>query len=57
MAERFQEPAAQRTTNEPVEPTGEIARKNVALGLALVAVALLIATGAVIVSLVYLHYD
>jgi hypothetical protein len=57
MAERLREPAAQRTTNEPVEPTGEIARKNVALGLALLAVALLIAAGAVIVSLVYLHYD
>jgi hypothetical protein len=57
MAERLREPASQRTTNEPVEPTGEVARKNVALGLALVAVALLMVAGAVIVSLVYLHYD
>ncbi len=56
MAERIPEPPPPRT-NEPVEPAGEIARKNVALGLALLAVALLIATGAVVVSLVYLHYD
>jgi hypothetical protein len=56
MTERIPEPAPPRT-NEPVEPAGEIARKNIALGLALLSVALLIATGAVIVSLVYLHYD
>ena len=43
--------------NEPVEPVGEIARKNVMLGLALFAVAVLIAAGSVIVSLIYLHYD
>ena len=42
--------------NEPVEPVGEVARKNVALGLALFGVALLIAVGAVVVSLIYLHY-
>jgi hypothetical protein len=56
MTERIPEPAPPRT-NEPVEPAGEIARTNIALGLALLSVALLIATGAVIVSLVYLHYD
>jgi hypothetical protein len=56
MTERIPEPAPPRT-NEPVEPAGEIARKNIALGLALLSVAILIATGAVIVSLVYLHYD
>jgi hypothetical protein len=42
---------------EPVEPTGEVARKNVVLGLALTFVALLIAAGAIVVSVIYLHYD
>ena len=42
--------------NEPVEPVGEVARKNVALGLALFAIAILIAAGSVVVSLIYLHY-
>lgn len=55
-AERLPEPA-QPTTHEPVGPTPELARKNVALGLALLGVALLIAAGAVVVALVYLHYD
>jgi hypothetical protein len=57
MAERLTEPAAARTTNEPVEPVGEIARRNVALGLALLGVAILMVAGTIIVSLVYLHYD
>ena len=57
MAERLSEPVPPRTTNEPVEPTGEVARRNVRLGLVLLGLALLIATGAVVVSLVYLHYD
>jgi hypothetical protein len=57
MAERLPEQAPPRTTNEPVEPVGAVARKNIVLGLALLAMSLLIAAGAVIVSLVYLHYD
>jgi hypothetical protein len=57
MAERLPETAPPRTMNMPVEPTGEVARKNIMLGLALLGVALLIVAGAVIVSLVYLHYD
>jgi hypothetical protein len=46
-----------RTTSEPVEPSPELAHKNVVLGLALLGVALLIAAGAVVVSLIYLHYS
>jgi hypothetical protein len=46
-----------RPTNEPVEATAAVARKNLVLGLALAAVAFLMAGGAVIVALVYLHYD
>ena len=51
------EVSAPRTTTEPVEPTGEVARKNVMLGLALTGIAILMAVGAVVVSLIYLHYD
>jgi hypothetical protein len=57
MAERLPEQGPPPTTNEPVEPVGAVARKNIVLGLALLAMSLLIAGGAVIVSLVYLHYD
>jgi hypothetical protein len=41
----------------PVEPTSEVARKNVTLAVALLGLAILIAVGAIIVALVYLHYD
>ena len=51
------EPLPPRTTSEPVEPTPELARKNIVLGLALLGIALLMAAGAVVVSLVYLHLD
>jgi hypothetical protein len=51
------EPLPPRTTVEPVEPTPELARKNVLLGWVLFGIALLIAAGAVGVSLLYLQYD
>jgi hypothetical protein len=51
------EPVPPRTTSEPVEPTPELARKNILLGLALLGIAILIAAGAVVVSLIYLHYS
>ncbi len=57
MAEPLPESVEARTPSEPVDPTGEIARKNLRLGLALAAIALLFAVGAVAVSLIYLHYD
>lgn len=57
MAERLPEPPPPRTTYPPVEPTAEIARKNIVLGLGLLGIALLIAAGAVAVALIYLHYD
>ena len=57
MTERELEPLPNRTTSEPVEPTPELARKNVVLGLALLGIALLIAAGAVVVSLIYLQFD
>ena len=51
------EPLQQRTTNEPVEVTPELARKNVRLGWLLFTLALLIAAGAVAVSFIYLQFD
>jgi hypothetical protein len=41
----------------PVEPTPEVARQNVRLATALLALAILIAAGAIVVALIYLHYD
>jgi hypothetical protein len=55
--ERMPEPVPQRTTYAPVDVTPELARKNVRLGIALFVLAMLIAAGAVVVSLIYLHYD
>jgi hypothetical protein len=57
MTERLPEPPPARTTYPPVEPTPAIARKNIQLAIALVVVSLLIAGGAVVASLIYLHYD
>jgi hypothetical protein len=51
------EPLPPRTTSEPVEPSPELARKNIVLGLVLLGIALLIAAGAVVVSLIYLQFD
>jgi hypothetical protein len=57
MSEPISEQAPPRTTYAPVEPTPELARKNMVLGIALFAIALLIAGGAVAVSFIYLHFD
>jgi hypothetical protein len=51
------QPIQARTTSEPVEPSGEIARRNMRLAIALVTIAVLFAAGAVAVSFIYLHYD
>ncbi len=57
MTEPAAENVATRAPNEPVEPTGEIARKNVMLALILVGAVILVVAGTVAISLVYLHYD
>jgi hypothetical protein len=57
MAERLPEPLPPRTTTEPIEPTGDVARKNIVLALALTGIALLLVGGAVLVSFIYLLYD
>jgi hypothetical protein len=41
----------------PVESTPEVARRNVTLALALLGLSILIAAGAIVVALIYLHYD
>lgn len=57
MAERIPEPTAPQTYYPPVEPDAALAARNVAFGATLFAIALLIAAGAVVISLVYLHFD
>ena len=57
MTEQLPEPVPPRTTVEPVEPTPALARKNVLLGLALFGISLLMAAGAIVVSLIYLQFD
>jgi hypothetical protein len=57
MTEHAPETIPPRTTTEPVEPTPEVARRNVTLGLVLLGIALLMAAGAVVVSLIYLQFD
>jgi hypothetical protein len=57
VAERLPEPPPPRTTYEPIGPTGEVARKNILLGLVLFGIAILFAAGAVVVSLIYLQFD
>jgi hypothetical protein len=57
MAEQLAEPPSPRTYFEPITPEGEVARKNIRLGAALFVIALLVAAGAVVVSLIYLQFD
>jgi hypothetical protein len=56
MTEPTADPAPS-TTVAPVDPVGEVARKNVVLALALVGVVVLIVLGTIAVSFIYLHYD
>jgi len=41
----------------PVEPTPEVATRNVRLATALIGLAILIAAGSIVVAFVYLQYD
>jgi hypothetical protein len=56
MTEPTADPAPS-TTVAPVEPVGDVARKNIALAVGLVGVVLLIIVGTIAVSFIYLHYD
>ncbi len=57
MSERLPETPTPRTMHSPAEPTPELARRNAVLGLSLFGLVLLIASGAVAVALIYLHFD
>jgi hypothetical protein len=57
VTEQLPEPPSPRAYFEPISPEGEVAAKNVRLGIALFVLALVIAAGAVVVSLIYLQFD
>lgn len=57
MAEQLQEPAPRGTMTDPVDPTGEVAKRNLVLAVSLGAIALLIFVGAILVAFIYLQYD
>jgi hypothetical protein len=57
VAEQLPEPPSPRTYFEPISPEGEVARKNIRLGIALFVIALIVAAGSVVVSLIYLQFD
>jgi hypothetical protein len=57
MTEPLPEARASRTHYDPVEPAGEVAKKNIRLALLLFGIAVVMATGAVLVSFVYLQFD
>lgn len=57
MAEQLPEARAPRTTYEPIEPAGEVAKKNIRLAVLLFGIAVLMAAGAVLISFIYLQFD
>jgi hypothetical protein len=57
MAEQLPEPRPPRTNYDPIEPTGEVAKKNIRLALVLFGIAVLMAVGAVLISFIYLQFD
>ena len=57
LVEPAPEPPAPRMYHEPVEPAGDVARKNLVLGLGLVALFLLLFGATFLVAYVYLHFS
>jgi hypothetical protein len=57
VAEQLPEPPSPRTYFEPISPEADVAAKNIRLGIALFVIALVMAAGAVVVSLIYLQFD
>ena len=57
MSERAPEGAPPRTSYPPVEPIGDVARRNFVLAVGLVALFLLIFGATFAIAFVYLHYD
>ncbi len=57
MSERLPEPTPPLTYSAPVEPSHEVARKNLVLGWALFGLVLLIFGATILVAYVYLALD
>jgi hypothetical protein len=57
VTEPVPQPPPPRTTAPPVDPSVALARKNVAWGLALFGIFLLLFAGTVLVALAYLWLD
>jgi hypothetical protein len=55
--EPVREPPPPRTSVKPVDPTLELARKNMAWGFALFGISLLLFSGTVLVAFAYLWLD
>jgi hypothetical protein len=57
LTEPVPEPPPPRTTEPPVDPSLELARKNLAWGLALFGIFVLLFGGTVLIALAYLWLD
>lgn len=57
MSEPLPEARTSRAHYDPIEPSGEVAKKNVRLAALLFGIAVLMAAGAVLVSFIYLQFD
>jgi hypothetical protein len=57
MTEPVRQPPPPRTTVPPVDPSLELARKNVAWGLALFGIFVLLFGGTVLIAFAYLWLD
>ena len=57
MSEPLPEPPTPKTMHAPRDLDAELARKNVAWGLALFGIFLLLAAGTIAVAFVYLAFD
>jgi hypothetical protein len=57
LTEPAGEPPAPRTSYPPVDPVGEVARRNLVLGVGLFALFLLLFGATFLVAWVYLHFS
>jgi hypothetical protein len=57
MTEPVPQPPPPRTSVPPTDPVAELARKNLALGMALFGIFLLLFAGTILVALAYLWLD
>ena len=57
MTEPVPQPPPPRTTVPPIDPSAELARKNLAWGLALFGIFVLLFGGTILIALAYLWLD